>query len=222
MASLLDRLLQLIEADAREHDANARLIFLGDLIDRGPDSMEAVELVAAALQENPSSRLILGNHDEFLLKMGQGLLSEEEFALWMMNGGRKTLNSYFGTAQIGATDLPLLSAAFRRRYAHHLRVFAGAASYVLSGNYCFVHAGILPNIPIEQQLSHSLRWIRDEFLDFTGSHGYIVVHGHTPTANCYPEVHPNRINMDTGAFATGRLAAAAIVECLAPRFIIAG
>jgi serine/threonine protein phosphatase 1 len=72
-----------------------------------------------------------------------------------------------------------------------------------SGDYFFCHAGICPGVPLEAQQAEDLFWIRDEFLAAKGTHEKIIVHGHTPVEE--PEIHHNRINLDTGAYISGRL-----------------
>jgi serine/threonine protein phosphatase 1 len=86
---------------------------------------------------------------------------------------------------------------------HHRRFFAKLRSSFVCGDFFFVHAGVRPGVPLRQQREEDLLWIRDEFLQCEDNFGKFVVHGHTPVAK--PDIRPNRINIDTGAYATGIL-----------------
>lgn len=207
-ADLLQALLAAIAADAAAHGTAPRAVFLGDIIDRGPESRRAMELVIDTLARWSGSRLILGNHEEFLL----GVVNDPGNARtthlnWLYNGGAETLASY-GIAP----DLPPpeIAAAMRGRYPVHVATLEAADFLVVHGDLAFVHGGIDPAVPLEAQDPRRTRWIREEFLGHCGRLQKTVVHGHTPTASALPEVHANRIALDTGAVFTGHLTAAAI------------
>ncbi len=130
---------------------------------------------------------------------------------WFRLGGIETLLSY-GVApelftngkQIVATQL-----AFHKALPQaHFRFFRGLRNCFSCGDFFFVHAGVKPKVDLDQQKESDLLWIRSEFLSSTEDFGKIIVHGHTPTLDI--ELRPNRINIDTGAFATGRLSCVAI------------
>ena len=87
----------------------------------------------------------------------------------------------------------------------HLEFFGGLRTSYEEGGYLFVHAGVRPGVPFDQQREHDLLWIREEFLCSEAGHGRRVVHGHTLVSE--PEVRANRIGIDTGAYMSERLTA---------------
>lgn len=205
-------LLARVHRSIREHAASRppgrrTLVHLGDFVDRGHDSKGAVELAIAPDLPGFECVALLGNHDwmmrEFLhnpLEAGPG---------WMMNGGRATLQSYGVRPPRTAYDADGMLAA-RDRLTEVLPPTHGSfldslRPYLLRSGYLFVHAGIRPGIPPDQQSIEDLIWIREEFLDCTVDHGVVVVHGHTIADS--PEVRRNRIGIDTGAYYSGHLTA---------------
>ncbi|MBB6305083.1 metallophosphoesterase [Rhizobium leucaenae] len=216
-ADLLRPLLDAIASDAG--DQSPIIIFLGDIVDRGPDSKEALELVDEAFDRFPGSQLILGNHDEYLLLALEGLLTETDEAIWLEgNGGRATVQSYLPG---NSPTIRQFTGFVHEYYGHHHALLKSAVDKVVIGSHCFVHAGIRPGVPLDAQNSFDLRWIREEFLDHRGQFEKIIVHGHTPTETDLPEIYPNRIAVDTGAYATGRLTAAVFETERVLRFICA-
>jgi serine/threonine protein phosphatase 1 len=204
---LLDQLLFRIDADERTRSpARTQLIFLGDLVDRGPDSAGVVQRALELKQAGGADvHLLMGNHEEVFLKALEGSL--EALRFFVKIGGRATILSYgFTPDEYDALDYPdLLDQLIERVPAAHVAFLKSFEDRIAIGNYLFVHAGIRPRVPVEEQTGGDLRWIRSEFLDFRGSHGSIVVHGHTICDEV--EELPNRIGIDTGAFASGRLTA---------------
>lgn len=204
---LLDQLLFRIEADERARGGGARtqLIFLGDLVDRGPDSAGVVQRALELKQSGRAVRFLMGNHEEVFLKALKGSL--EALRFFVKIGGRATILSYGFTAEeYDRLDYDeLLPALIARVPAEHISFLETFENQIAVGDYLFVHAGIRPRVPPEQQTGGDLRWIRSEFLDYRGDHGAVVVHGHTITDKV--EELPNRIGIDTGAFASGRLTA---------------
>lgn len=206
-ADLLDTLLKAIDEQAVDAGVSYRIVFLGDVIDRGPRSQEAMDIVAATLDRIPGSRLILGNHDWFPIRILDELTGDKQemaLAFWIHNlRGGATLMSYgldpddFSVADL-ATKLP----------ARHLDLLRGAASHVELAHHILVHAGLAPGVPLSQQSAYDLMWIRGPFLTSTESFGKMVVHGHTVTESGQCEIAANRICIDTGAYRTGRLSAA--------------
>lgn len=186
---LLARLLDDIHRDAGTHRASARIIFLGDYIDRGPDSKTVLATLMAGPQRSGDEWICLtGNHEELMLR---ATTSETAATHWLRQGGGETLTSFGG-------EIP----EEVRAWCELLRVTFD------DGARLFVHAGVRPGVPLPQQRREDLLWIRDLFLSSNDDHGRLIVHGHTPDFNG-PTVRHNRINVDTGAFHTGVLTAAA-------------
>lgn len=203
---LLDRLLARIEEDKAGRAAdNCALIMLGDVIDRGPDSRGVVERLMQCAREPSKLVCLMGNHEEVLLRIlngERGLLQD-----WLLFGGAECLRSYDADPRsIAAMPEKRALAAVRKvipaSHAHFLSTFVDTLAV---GDYLFVHAGIRPGVPLEQQRQVDLRWIRSDFLTHDGDLGAVVVHGHTIAAEVVEKV--NRIGLDTGAYMSGRLTA---------------
>ena len=125
---------------------------------------------------------------------------------WQNLGGLETLMSYGITPSINAdtADQVRLAAAFDEVVPEsHRRFLRDLNLSFTCGDFLFVHAGIRPGIPLAKQREEDLLWIRQEFLLCEDDFSKIVVHGHTPVAQV--DMRPNRINIDTGAYATGTL-----------------
>ena len=203
---LLDRLLADIERDnyARK-PCRTLIVFLGDLIDRGPTSAEVVERLRTYRRPGVETAFIAGNHEEVLLRLltgERGLMRH-----WLKFGGGQCLRSYgldpVGLDRIGETAaLAQLCDAFPPA---HEKFLAGFADTVRFGDYLFVHAGIRPLVDLLLQRQADLRWIRDPFLSDATDHGFMVVHGHTISERVVER--PNRIGIDTGAYRSGVLSA---------------
>jgi serine/threonine protein phosphatase 1 len=201
----LDELLLLIGEDDRDRGpATTTLVFLGDLVDRGPDSRGVIERLAS-LAKSQTCVLLMGNHEEVFIDAWEG--DEAALRLFHRIGGRETLLSYgISPAEYDRADFDELRALIAAHVpAEHIAFLRSFRDTWQSGDYFFVHAGIKPGVAIEDQRPADMRWIRDRFLDDPRDHGVIVVHGHSIT----PEVEdlPNRIGIDTGAYASGRLTA---------------
>lgn len=199
---LLDRLIAAIDRDVEEHGPQAITITLGDYIDRGPDSRGVLD----RLMDNPFPTpyvALKGNHEALLAAF---LADPAVGTQWRMLGGLETLHSYGVPVSSLAISKNYEEAAARLRVAmppKHLGFLQSLKSWYSHGEYFCCHAGVRPGVPLDRQRDEDLIWIRDEFLRSKVDFGKIVVHGHTPTPE--PEVLPNRINIDTGAFATGKL-----------------
>ncbi len=198
-ADLLTAMLAEIHADAEQNPWTPRIIFLGDIIDHGPNSRGAMDLVCHTLKDTPGSRLILGNHDNFLLEfMTAESVDPVRFTRWLERvGGYKTYVSY---GLEGFRSLDDMAAYFREEYADHLKALQNADRMIVDRKFAFVHAGIDPELPLDRQSERDLMWIRDKFLNFEGALPHIFVHGHTPSPEYIPIVKPNRIGIDTWAF----------------------
>jgi len=216
---LLEPLLAAIHADAASGGVSARIVFLGDVIDRGPESRQALALVIETIRDCPGSALILGNHEEFLLRFLGDTVTREKIARnWFANGGLATLASY-GFDERDRIDT--IANRFLRDFSAHVEALNRADWMVTAGRYCFVHGGIDPALPLARQDPETTRWIRGRFLDHRGPLEKIVVHGHTPTDSLLPELHANRIAIDTGAVYSGHLTCAVLDEDggTPPRFL---
>jgi serine/threonine protein phosphatase 1 len=206
---LLDDLLARIEREIAERPRlKTRIIFLGDVIDRGPSSAQVVERLRTYAHPRASAHFVMGNHEEVMLRVLGGEL--ELLPNWLRFGGEETLRSY-GLEAAQLKKLPDDAIIDRLREAvpaEHRAFLSSFADSISFGDYLFVHAGIRPGIDLAEQSQSDLRWIRDPFLDDRSDHGFVVVHGHTISNTV--DVEPNRIGIDTGAFATGVLSAIAI------------
>ena len=207
-SDLLDKLYAQIRADAgRALPGHRLVVHLGDYVDRGPDSRGVIDRVIDPPLPGFESVALIGNHDwmmrDFLerpVELGPG---------WMMNGAGATFASYgvdpprFGEGPAGLTRA---SDALKRALPPSHAAFLGELRPMAAApGYLFVHAGIRPGVAQEDQQFEDLIWIREEFLHSAADHGAIVVHGHTIVDA--PELRPNRIGIDTGAYRSGHLTA---------------
>jgi serine/threonine protein phosphatase 1 len=177
-------------------------VYLGDYIDRGPTSRQVVDRLIDR-RFTHTTVCLLGNHESF---MKDFLMNPKILTEWQHYGGLATLASYGLEPIVNASECQQdkLAAALHHSLPNSHRVFfENLALSFTCGDFFFVHAGVRPGVPLRTQSQKDLLWIREEFLLHEESFGKIVVHGHTPVLR--PEVRPNRINIDTGAYATGRL-----------------
>jgi len=204
---LLDALLASIARDDRDRGdgVETRYIFLGDLIDRGPDSCGVVERLLAFSRSGANARFLMGNHEQVFLRALEGDARALRFLLRI--GGRETLLSYgVDERDYRGLDFEALAQKLAENVpAAHVEFLSGFEDWIELGDYLFVHAGIRPGLAIEEQALEDLCWIREEFLSHRDPFGRIVVHGHSITEDI--DVRSNRIGIDTGAFASGRLTA---------------
>ena len=206
---LLQDLLAKIHAELQHRPApKTLLIFVGDLIDRGPSSAQVVERLRTYRREGVRTVFLLGNHEEVLIRIlgGDASLIEK----WCSFGGAECLQSYgVEPAQLDQASedeaLAIVRNAIPKEHVRFLESFSDSCRF---GDYLFVHAGIRPGIELEQQSQNDLRWIREPFLVDESDHGCVVVHGHTISRDV--EERPNRIGIDTGAYRSGVLSALAI------------
>lgn len=178
-----------------------KLVFVGDYIDRGPDSRATVTYLMS-LQERmgEDAVFLMGNHEE------QALYSVDHgthAGSWMFNGAETTLRDY---GVDDARDLPADHVAWLRAlgFTHD------------DGRRIFVHAGVNPARPLDDQDPHELMWVREPFLSDPRDYGRLIVHGHTPQRTGKPDVRPNRLNIDTAAVYGGALTAAVFTDDATP------
>lgn len=202
---LLDTLLSMIETDLAARPApDVDLVLLGDLVDRGPDSRGVVERAM-----NPPSwarqTTLMGNHEEIMLEVLDG--GREQLPLWLKVGGRETLGSWGVDPLLieDGTISEILGAARDAVPVGVVRWLMGLRQHLTIGDYFFVHAGVRPGVPLDRQDKGDSFWIRDEFLASSRHHGAMIVHGHSIATEV--DWLPNRIGIDTGAYATGKLTA---------------
>jgi serine/threonine protein phosphatase 1 len=215
-----DDLLEIMHAriisdhQSRHADAAATIVHVGDYVDRGPDSLGVIDRLMRGL--NGFELICLkGNHEDMMLA---SLETDDRLVweTWLRNGGDATLASLGISPGHGGYDPEKLARALGASRIAWLR---SLPLYHRTADMLFVHAGIAPGRPIELQEEKDLLWIRDRFLYSDADHGYLVVHGHTPTAE--PDIQPNRLGIDTGAVMTGRLSAVVLGEREGPRFLVA-
>ncbi|CAN5426795.1 metallophosphoesterase family protein [soil metagenome] len=201
---LLDDVLgQIAQQDAKHPDSPSEIIFLGDLIDRGPDSADVVARVVALRASGRPVSVLLGNHEEVFLRILHG--EANLLPMFIKIGGRETLLSYgITTHEYDTLTNEALAERLRALVPDaHLALLDDCDEMVFRGDYVFVHAGIRPGVPLTEQSENDLRWIRSPFLESSADHGRVVVHGHTVTEEA--ELRANRIGIDTGAVYSGRL-----------------
>jgi serine/threonine protein phosphatase 1 len=212
---LFAALLAAIEDDdSASIPAETTVVLLGDLVDRGPDSAGVIAL-ARDWQSRRRVRILGGNHEEMFLR---GFDEIEIFRHFLRHGGRETVLSY-GVDRASFLQATLEEAQRLMRDAVPREDIAFLESFedmVTIGDYLFVHAGIDPRVPLDEQNGRDLRWIREPFLSHSDSYGPVVVHGHTICDA--PEDCGNRIGIDTGAFMSGRLTAL-VLEGTARRYL---
>jgi serine/threonine protein phosphatase 1 len=191
----LQCLVELCERDAGE--GQSKLIFLGDYIDRGPDSRGVIEFLMDLQKWSPDEIICLrGNHEDLLFAALDG---EDAELNWRQNGGNSTLKSYKATSP---GEVP----------AKHIEWIRSLPLFHDDGIRFFVHAGVHPDRPLHQQRQRDLLWIREPFLSSNTDFGRLIVHGHTPIPSGVPDQRANRLNIDTGAVYGRALTSAVFAE----------
>lgn len=205
---LLQEVHRKIAADVSDYDGIKILVYLGDYIDRGAQSKQVIDCLLDDNFPDFEKVFLMGNHEQVLLQF----LSSKDASIaheWFKFGGLSTLASYgVNLRGIPTTkDLERLRTEFREKFsAAHRNFFERLALNYEIGGYFFVHAGVRPKIKLHRQRPEDMLWIREEFLNSGVFHGRVIVHGHSVSDE--PEIRPNRIGLDTGAYATGRLTCA--------------
>lgn len=220
-ADLLASLLTAITTQCFDNGWTLRVVFLGDIIDRGPMSLDALRLVDEHLMEFPESILIRGNHDWFPIRILDEIDEERQELLmrhWIDHlGGDATIRS------MGYLGDELSVSELRQHFpARYLDMIRRASPYVEMEDYILVHAGFRPGTPLQDQTSHDLMWIREPFLSSGGMLGKRIVHGHTVTASRKPEIFRDRVALDTGAYEMNLLTAVHIFPDGALEFMSSG
>ena len=202
--ALLAEMLDAIAEDAKDNPPpHITQVFLGDYVDRGMDSREVIDMLLAPPPANHRRICLRGNHEETLLKF---LADPNVLRDWSNFGGYATLASY--GVGIPTSMSPEHRAALRDQFQRNLplaheQFLRGLELMYQSGDYLFVHAGILPSVPINQQTPQNLLWIRDAFLNHSGFFEKYIVHGHSPMVA--PEIYDHRANIDVSEAAVSSL-----------------
>jgi serine/threonine protein phosphatase 1 len=201
---LLNHMFTVIDANLAVVKPSVRAIhvFLGDYVDRGPDSRRTLDLL---IQRGRQHEVVFlkGNHEALMLEALEDPLKLQE---WKQFGGLQTMMSYGLRPSLGSDQAEQidLMRAFRNVVPENHRRFLNELDLVFScGDFFFVHAGVRPGVPLDEQKEEDLLWIRDEFLQSDENFGKFVIHGHTPVER--PDFRSYRGNIDTGAYATGNL-----------------
>jgi len=208
-ADLLIKLLEQLRADALagEYEGRPILIFLGDYIDRGFQSKEVISILLSNAVSPFETYFLKGNHEQAMLQfLGDPGIGPR----WAEYGGAETLVSYGVQPPRTRTSLDewiQASAGLQEALpTEHLHFLKSLELSVRVGDYVFVHAGVRPGVPLDQQSEHDLLWIREDFLNDRRHLGAVIVHGHTPITQPYRDAR--RIGLDTGAYLSGKLTAA--------------
>ena len=202
-ADLLSDMFAVIDADLGRNPVERPIeVFLGDYIDRGPYSSQTLDLLIERGRSHETV-FLKGNHEAYFLEV---LRDPGKIDDWRQFGGLQTLMSYGINPPLNPTAderTALINALMELMPESHLPFLHALKPSFTCGDFFFVHAGVRPGIPLKEQQESDLLWIRNEFLESDANFGKFVVHGHTPVQA--PDIRPNRINIDTGAYATGNL-----------------
>ncbi len=215
LCTLHDRILE----DAESAPERRRVIvYVGDYVDRGPDSSGVLDLLMEQPLEGFKCVHLKGNHEDYMLRFMDGDI--EAGASWFANGGDTTLESYGIETEGKFPDFTVLIdwregleqavPAPQRQFLESLPLFH------IEGDYAFVHAGVRPGVPLASQEAHDLMWIREEFHASNADHGYVIVHGHSVSSKAVNRA--NRIGIDTGA-GYGRALTAVVLSGVERRFL---
>ena len=215
---LLLRLREQIKADIEAAPpGQAIVVFLGDYIDRGLQSRETIDALLG-WNVGDAVHFLRGNHEQMLLDFCADARTLES---WRRFGGLATLSSYgapVAETMIGENYQKTQEAFLDATPESHQQFFHKLALHCTFGDYFFCHAGVDPRKPLDRQSPEDLTWIREAFLDCDSQLEKFVVHGHSPTPE--PDVRANRMGVDTGAYATGKLTCA-VLEGQSRRFLTA-
>ncbi|MBF0140420.1 MAG: serine/threonine protein phosphatase [Magnetococcales bacterium] len=203
---LLQKMIHTIAADsqATSPGTQSSIVFLGDYIDRGPQSREVIDFLIQLSLPGFSVVCLRGNHEA---EMDSFLAVPDPNHGWLAHGGEATIASYqvraANTISAQKKVLDLRDRLVQTIPETHRKFYLALRDCHESGDYFFVHAGVRPGVALNMQNLNDFLWIRDPFLTFYGYHGRVIVHGHTVTER--PISLPNRIGIDTGAWLSNRL-----------------
>ncbi|MGY4291804.1 serine/threonine protein phosphatase 1 [Bradyrhizobium sp. LM2.7] len=200
-AHLLEQMLRVIDADiANSRPGYAIEVFMGDYIDRGPDTRSTLDILIERSRRG-NAVFLKGNHEAFLVNVME---DPSLFDDWLRVGGAQTLMSYGLTPGVQRDEpASLLRALLRAMPPEHVEFLDNLRLSFTCGDFFFVHAGVRPGVALSEQQEADLLWIREEFLHSEEQFSKYIVHGHTPVPSV--ELLANRANIDTGAYATGNL-----------------
>lgn len=212
---LMKMLLEAIVADVARVASDHRpiLIFLGDYVDRGPDSAKVLQaMLWLQARTDFEVHALKGNHEHAMLRF---IDAPHDGAAWIGFGGASTLAAYGvepPALEAAPSDLTTArDALLRNMPAAHLRFLERLELMAVVGDYAFVHAGARPGVPLLDQTEDDLLWIRAGFLEGAAAFERVIVHGHT-WINSSPQMHEHRIGADTGAYFTGVLTAVRLAD----------
>ncbi|MEM1399728.1 MAG: metallophosphoesterase family protein [Pseudomonadota bacterium] len=202
---LLVEMLGMIVQDATDApNLDKHIIYLGDYVDRGLESRQVMDLLISDQPYGFEKTFLKGNHEDSMLQFMDG---DNDGSMWFQFGGLSTMASYDVLMnEEGSRDQRLMQVREQLRENlpdDHLTFMRLLEMSISFGDYFFTHAGVRPGVALDAQSPQDLMWIRDRFLNSSVKHGKIVVHGHTISES--PVVKSNRIGIDTGAYASGRL-----------------
>ncbi len=200
----LQRLESLIIADGQAIEGEKWLISLGDLVDRGPQSAAVLDHMISAAPAGFTRFCLMGNHEAMMLEFLSAPAMDNP---WLAFGGMETLASY-GIHEPAPKAKLLKMQLDSHIPEEHVQFMRQLPVMITVGELCFVHAGIREGVALDEQTDRDLMWLRPDKVNGTdaAAKGPLVVHGHTPVEKL--EVVGNRLDLDTGAFATGKLSAA--------------
>ena len=193
-----DKLMALMEKIPVDY-ANDTLVFIGDYIDRGPDSFEVVEYLVELKKQHPDIIFLKGNHEDMLQKYLEG---SDRFT-YLFNGGQRTLDSYLNRSH---------KSEFSPIPSSHLEFYNSLVLHYETEDFLFVHAGLREKVPLDNQNPEELLWIREDFIHSKFDFGKRVIFGHTPFAE--PLLLSNKIGIDTGAVYGNRLTCVQLPEII--------
>jgi serine/threonine protein phosphatase 1 len=212
-ADLLDQIVsRVLDAATASNLPDPVVVFLGDYVDRGPNSAAVIEYLLNQLPWGVEWRFLKGNHEAAMMQFLEAPLRSRG---WLAHGGLETLASYrvAPLPSIGSSDQAILDAHAQltaNMPAAHRAFLDALERFVVIGDYAFVHAGVDVDVELEQQQDADLFWARDRFLKASRAYSHVIVHGHTPVSEPYRD--HRRICVDTGAYATGRITAACFID----------